>query len=299
MDPDDERRWGGNHRNVQIEPQVLVAGPGDRHIRRYFQHLTRLSAAFAWTADVSMFLLGGSLKRRERLSARLGDILSNLYLASAALKRYEDDGRPAEDLPLMHWSVRDALARTEEAFYGLIANMPNRFVAGVLLRAIIFPFAFPLGREFSAPRDRLGSQVVGLLLEPGPARTRLTAGVYIPRDPEEPVAVLEAALRAVIAAEPIGAKIRQARAAGTIVSSFAEPMVEEACAKGVITQPEKEAMELAKVLRRRVIMVDDFPKDLGKTEIHQTTQPVTFEALRGRTSWPELESRDHGPSPAP
>jgi acyl-CoA dehydrogenase len=277
----------------------LVAVPGDRHTRRYYQHLTRLSAAFAWTADVSMFLLGGALKRRERLSARLGDILSNLYLATAALKRYEDDGRPAEDLPLMHWSVRDALARTEEAFYGLIANMPNRFVAGVLLRAIIFPFAFPLGREFSPPRDRLGSQVVGLLLEPGPARTRLTAGVYIPRDRDEPVAVLEAALRAVIAAEPIGAKIRQARAEGTIVSGFADPIVEEASAKGVITHAEKQSMELARTLRRRVIMVDDFPKDLGKTEIHQTTRPVTFEALRGRTSWPELESRDHGPSPAP
>ena len=168
----------------------------------------------------------------------------------------------------MHWSVRDALARTEEAFYGLIANLPNRFVAGAL-RAIIFPFAFPLGREFSPPRDRLGSQVVGLLLAPGPARSRLTAGVYIPKDPDEPVAVLEAALRAVIAAEPIGAKIRQARERGVIASGFADPMV------------------------------DDFPKDLGKTEIHQTTQPVTFEALRGRTAWPELESREHGPSPAP
>ncbi|MGH7908633.1 MAG: acyl-CoA dehydrogenase domain-containing protein, partial [Thermodesulfobacteriota bacterium] len=231
--------------------------------------------AFAWTADVSMFLLGGSLKR------------------------YEDDGRPAEDLPLLHWSVRDALARTEEAFYGLIANLPNRFVAGVMLRAVIFPFAFPLGREFSPPRDRLGSQVVGLLLAPGPARERLTAGVYLPRDPDEPVAVLEAALRAVIAAEPIGAKIRQARERGVIASGFADPMVDEACAKGVITQAEKEAMKRARELRRRVIMVDDFPKDLGRTEIHQTTQPVTFEALRGRTSWPELERRDHDPSPAP
>jgi acyl-CoA dehydrogenase len=276
----------------------FVRVPGDRHSKRYYQQLTRLSAAFAWTADVSMFLLGGSLKRRERLSARLGDILSNLYLASAALKCFEDDGRPAEDLPLLHWSLQDALARTEEAFYGLFANLPNRLVAWAL-RGVIFPFIYPYGREFDPPRDRLGSQVVGLLLAPGPARERLTAGVYIPKDPDEPVAVLEAALRAVIAAEPIGAKIRQARERGMISSSFADPIVDEACAKGVITQAEKEAMERAKMLRRRVIMVDDFPKDLGKTEIHQTTQPVTFEALRGRTSWPELESRDHGPSPAP
>jgi acyl-CoA dehydrogenase len=276
----------------------FVSAPGDRHTRRYYQQLTRLSAAFAWTADVSMFLLGGSLKRRERLSARLGDILSNLYLACAALKCYEDDGRPAEDLPLVHWSVQDALARTEEAFYGLFANLPSRLIAWGL-RGVIFPFIYPYGREFEPPSDRLGSQVVALLLAPGPARERLTAGIFIPKDLDEPVAVLEAALRAVIAAEPIGAKIRKARESGAIGASFADQIVEEAVAKGVITQGEKAAMDLAKQLRRRCIMVDDFPKDLGKTEIHQTTQPVTFEALRGRTSWPEMEKRGHQLNPAP
>ena len=147
--------------------------------------------------------------------------------------------------------------------------------------------------------DEAWEQLTVIGLSPGAARDRLTAGTYIPRDPEEPVAVLEAALRAVIAAESIGARIREARSRGVITSTFADPMVDEAAAKGVITQAEKETMERAKLLRRRVIMVDDFPKDLGKTEIHQTTQPVTFEALRGRTSWPELETRDHEPSPAP
>ncbi|MBI3044606.1 MAG: acyl-CoA dehydrogenase [Betaproteobacteria bacterium] len=274
----------------------FVSAPGDRHTRRYYQQLTRLSAAFAWTADLSMFLLGGSLKRRERLSARLGDILSLLYLASAALKRYEDEGRPVEDLPLLHWSVQDALARIEDAFYGLFANLPNRVIAWAM-RGIIFPFVYPYGREFEPPRDRLGHQVVSLLLQPGPARERLTAGVYLPKDPNEPVAALEAGLRAVIAAEPIGARIREARERGTISARFAEQMVDEAVAKGVITPQEKAAMERAKVLRRQVIMVDDFPRDLGKTEIYQTTQPVTFEELRGRTSWPEMDKRGHQPNP--
>jgi acyl-CoA dehydrogenase len=268
----------------------FTGAPGDRHTRRYYQQLTRLSAAFAWTADVSMFLLGGALKRRERLSARLGDILSHLYLASAALKRYEDDGRPAEDLPLLHWGIQDALARTEDAFYGLFANLPNRFIAWGL-RGVIFPFVYPYGREFEPPRDRLGHQVVGLLLAPGPARDRLTAGVFIPSDPDEPVAALEAGLRAVIAAEPVGAKIRKAREQGRILSPIADRMVEEALSCGIITHDEKAAMDLARRLRRQVIMVDDFPMDLGKSEIHQTTQPVTFEALRGRTSWPEVERR--------
>ena len=89
----------------------FVDAPGRPAHQRYYQQLTRLSAAFAWTADISMFVLGGSLKRRERLSARLGDILSQLYLASAALKRYEDDGRPTDELPLVHWALHDALAR--------------------------------------------------------------------------------------------------------------------------------------------------------------------------------------------
>ncbi|HXF65888.1 MAG TPA: acyl-CoA dehydrogenase [Burkholderiales bacterium] len=275
----------------------LARAPGDRHTRRYYQQLTRLSAAFAWAADVSMFLLGGSLKRRERLSARLGDILSNLYLASAALKRYEDDGRPAEDLPLVRWGVEDALARIEEAFYGLFANLPNRWVAWVM-RGVVFPIVYPYGREFAPPRDRLGHEVAGLLLEPGPARARLTAGMYLPADPQEPIAVLEAALRAVIAAEPVGAKIRKARERGEITASFADQMVEEAAAKGVITQEERAAMQRAKILRRRAIMVDDFPKDLGRTEIYQSTQPVTFEELRGRTAWPEIEGRGHQPNPA-
>jgi acyl-CoA dehydrogenase len=136
------------------------------------------------------------------------------------------------------------------------------------------------GRKFPPPRDWLGAQVVGLLLAPGPARERLTRGVFIPTAEHEPVATLEAALRAVIAAEPAGAKIRKARDNGRISGRYAEDMVEEACAKGVITQEEKTAMERAKTLRRRAIMVDDFPKDLGPTEIYQTTEPVTFEALR-------------------
>jgi len=244
-----------------------------------------------------MFLLGGALKRRERLSARLGDILSHLYLASAALKRYEDAGRPPEDLPLLHWAIRDALARTEDAFYGLFANLPSRLIAWGL-RGVIFPFVYPYGREFEYPRDRLGHEVVGALLQPGPARERLTAGVYIPQDPDEPIAALEAGLRAVIAAEPVGAKIRKAREQGKILSAIADRMVEEALSQGIITHEEKAAMDLARRLRRQVIMVDDFPRDLAKSELHQTTQPVTFEALRGRTSWPEMEQRGgHRPNP--
>ncbi len=255
---------------------VFVRAPGDAHTHRYYQILTRLSSGFALMSDAAMFVLGGSLKRRERLSARLGDVLSWLYLASAVLKRYEDSGRPADDLPLVHWAMRDALHKIQQAFHGLLDNLPNRFIAAVL-RLVIFAY----GREFDPPRDRLGRAVAQTLLEPGPARERLTAGVYVPKNEDEPVGALEAALRAVIAAEPVEIKMRAAVKAGVISSRFGDELAEEAVSKGVITPAESAILDHARELRRKVIMVDDFPRDLGKSEIFQTTQPVTFEALRG------------------
>lgn len=257
----------------------LVLAPGDRHMRRYFQKITRLSAAFALMVDIAMLTLGGALKRRERLSARLGDIVSYLYLACAALKRYEDSGRPQDDLPLLHWSVQDALNRAEEAFFGLFANLPNRF-SGRVIKWLLFPY----GRQFPPPSDGLGHQLVGLLLEPSRARERLAAGVFVPEGERDPIAVLESALRAVIAAEPIGAKIRAARENGVIKGRFPGEIIAEALTAGVITAEDEAILERARVLRRKAIMVDDFPQDLGRTEIHQTTQAVTFEALHGRIS---------------
>ena len=255
---------------------VFVAAPGDAHTHRYYQQLTRLSSAFALMSDAAMFVLGGSLKRRERLSARLGDVLSWLYLASAVLKRYEDSGRPADDLPLLHWAMQDALHKIEQAFHGLFDNLPNRFVAGAM-RYVIFAY----GREFDPPRDQLGHAVVQTLLAPGPARDRLTAGVFIPKTEDEPVGALEAALRAVVAAEAVEAKIRGAAKAGTIGGRFADDLAQQAVMHGVITEAESGMLDRAHALRRKVIMVDDFPRDLGKSEIFQTTQAVTFEALRG------------------
>ena len=253
----------------------LVLTPGDRDTRRYYQQLTRLSSAFAWASDISMFVLGGSLKRRERLSARLGDILSQLYLASTVLKRYEDDGRPQEDLPLLHWAMQDALNRTQDAFYGLFENLPNRLVAWGL-RASIFPW----GRVFNAPADKLGGKVVSLLMTPGPSRDRLTRGMCIPADENDAVTVIDAALLAVIAAEPVEAKIRAGVRAGTIRGEFSDMQAADALAKGMITQSEADLVTRAKALRRKAIMVDDFPKDFGRSELFQTTQPVSFEALQ-------------------
>src|SRR5690606_35014832 len=176
----------------------------------YYRQLGRMSAAFALLADVAMGTLGGELKRREKLSARLGDILSLLYLASATLKRYEAEGRHAQDAPLMHWALQDCLHRMQEAFAGVLANFPSRPLAFVLERLVVFP----LGRPYAPPSDRLGHAVAQCLLAPSPTRDRLTAEVFLPEDVEEPLGALEAALQATIAAEPVEAKLKAALRGG-------------------------------------------------------------------------------------
>jgi acyl-CoA dehydrogenase len=248
----------------------FVAAPGEPALRRYYQQLTRFSSAFAYATDVAMLQLGGALKRRERLSARLGDVVSQLYLASCVLKRFEDDGRPPEDLPLVHWSLQDALARTEEAFYGLFQNLPGRLMP-TLLRLTVFPW----GRAFKPPPDRLGHAVANLVLASGRTRERLTSGMFISAEENDPLAILEQALVAAEDAEPLERKIRAARRAGNLSAGPVRHDVEIAAALGIIGKAEAQVVERARALRRKAIMVDDFPKDLRKTEIYQTTQPVT------------------------
>ena len=217
--------------------------------------------------------------RRERLSARLGDILSWLYLASTVLKRYEDSGRPDGDLPFVRWAMQDALYKIQQAFYGLFENLPGRLVA-VALRHVIFSY----GREFEPPSDRLGQAVVAALLEPCAARERVTAGIFIPKNESEAVGTLEAALRAVIAAEAVEAKMRAGVKAGTLTARGVDSLAAQAVAAKLITGDEAAILARAQALRRKVIMVDDFPLDLGKSEIFQTTQAVTFETLQHRRS---------------
>ncbi|SEL29667.1 acyl-CoA dehydrogenase [Nitrosovibrio tenuis] len=247
----------------------LASAPGSvgPETQRYYSQLTRFSAAFAFLADISMLVLGGSLKRKERLSARLGDILSMLYLCSAALKRFKDDGRPVADAPLLHWSIQDALYRMQEAFDGLLDNFPVRAALRGLLRFLIFP----LGKPFSPPSDEIGHNVATLMLTPGEARDRLTAGIYMPASPDEPLNVLEQALQCAMVSETVEAKLRAAVKTGQI-NAQADDKIAEALKQRVITNGELELMGKMKSLRRRVIMVDDFPSDFGSAS--DRTQPA-------------------------
>ena len=171
---------------------AAVPDAGAPALAPYYRALTRLSTAFAVMTDMSMFVLGGELKRRERLSARLGDVLAQLYLASSVLKRYEDDGRPEADLPYVHWSLQDALVKAQQGLTGVLDNFPARALA-VLLRTLLFPFGLP----HRPPSDELGSEVALALQTPGADRERLLADGYVANDGShggDPVACAERAL---------------------------------------------------------------------------------------------------------
>jgi len=248
--------------------------------RRYYQQLTRFSAALAFLTDVSMGVLGGSLKRKEKLSARLGDVLSFLYLCSAALKRYEDEGRQRADAPLMHWAIWDAMFKAQAAIEGVISNFPNRLVAGVM-RLLVFP----LGRPYVVPSDALGHSVARLMIEPSATRDRLTAGMYLGSAGSDGVNLIDRALAATLAAEPVEAKIRAALRARAIddklpAGAHNDVLVARAQAAGVITADEAQALRDTRELTARVIRVDDFAADLGVSE----RRPLVDAAGTARTS---------------
>ena len=246
--------------------------------RRYYQQLTRFSAALAFLADVSMGSLGGALKRKEKLSARLGDILSLMYLCSATLKRYENEGRQEADAPLMHWAMWDAMFKAQTAFEGVISNFPNRVIAAVMRRIV-----FPLGRPYFVPSDTLGHEVAKLLLAPSATRDRLTSDMYAPTTGDHPVAQIELALAATLLAEPIEARIRAAAREGKFDAKVPpggglDAVVARAQAAGVVTAAEAAAVIGARDLTARVIRVDDFPQDLGLSDMqapnHDGTTPA-------------------------
>jgi acyl-CoA dehydrogenase len=233
----------------------LLTVPGGP-ARRLLQTASRLSAAFVLAADLSMIIIGSGLKRREKLSGRLADILANLYLVSAAIKQFEDHGRPADELPLLEWACANSFHAIQHAFEGIFANFPNR-PAALLLRLL----AFPLGLSDTGPDDRLGQRVAALLLAPSAVRDRLTAGIYTPTGLDEPLGRLDDALAKVIAAEAVERKVRDALKGGRIAAGSDGEVLQAALQAGVITGGEADIVALAQSARREVIRVDDFPAD--------------------------------------
>ncbi len=231
----------------------FAAVPSDRKTGKYYRKLTRYSAALAFASDIAMLTLGGKLKHKERISGRLGDVLSHLYICSAMLKRFEMQGRPAADQPILAWAFHDAVYKMQTALANVVDNFPGRAFR-VLLAVIIFP----LGRLEKQPGDRLGHKVAQLLLSPSATRDRLTSGIFISKSAQNPIGLLELALPRVIAAEPLERRILKAQSAGKLDTGNRPNQLGEAVRKSVITEAEAEELRQVREMVAEIIAVDEF-----------------------------------------
>ncbi|MDX1298622.1 MAG: acyl-CoA dehydrogenase [Pseudomonas sp.] len=232
--------------------------PGDDLSRPYFRALNRLAASFALLADTSMMILGGELKRRERLSARLGDVLSYLYLASAALKRYHDLGYPEHSQPMLRWAMEESLSKAEQALEELLANFPNKLL-GCALRVLVLP----LGRRHKGPSDELDAQLAAIIGRNSgdPALEELLEGCYRPQAEQDPVGALQYAMNVLQDAQPLQKKLYNAVKAGDVQQTPGQSQIDAALAAGVLNADEAHSLQQAETARRVVIDVDDFAKE--------------------------------------
>jgi acyl-CoA dehydrogenase len=221
-------------------------------LKRYYQLLTRFSAALAFVSDVTTLLLGAKIKRRESLSARLGDVLSLLYMGSAALKYYEDESLP-EELPLVKWTCKDLLYRIQTQLDGLISNLPN-IVVRFFMRIIVFP----RGKNLQPPSDALTCEVATLITRPGVVRNRFMDGVYMTPNGNNPLADLEDLLPQIMLVAPIEKEISKAYRKGLISGKSLEEQAKSAVSAGLISTEECELLLRVDQLRMKIIHVDEF-----------------------------------------
>lgn len=235
--------------------------------RRFYQHINKFSAQFAFATDMAMLSLGGYLKQKEHLSARLGDVLSALYMASMVLKHHENQGRPEADLPLVEWSCRTLLYEAQEQLHGFLRNFPIRWLAA-LMRLVIFP----RGRTYFAPSDRLGRAIVEQLMVPSEARERLSSGIYQTIEPGNAIGLLQEAMTLAIAAEPLEKKIRVEGVKTGRISALDLPgQIEQALTLGLINDSEAELLRNYDRKVMNIVNVDDFASEELAAGLHPAT----------------------------
>jgi acyl-CoA dehydrogenase len=227
---------------------------------RFYQHINRFSASFAFAADVAMLSLGGYLKKKENLSARLGDVLSMMYLASMVLKHHENNGRPEADQPIVEWACRKLLYNAQEQLHTFLRNFPVRWLAAVMRF-----FIFPRGQTYHAPSDRLGRQVAELMLANTETRDRLTHFVHRTVEPGNPLGLLHEAMVLSTQAEPIEKKIRvEGVKTGRVTALDLPGQIQQALAAGIVTDTEAALLREYDRKVMDLVHVDDFEQhELG------------------------------------
>jgi acyl-CoA dehydrogenase len=237
------------------------APPNAGGTARWWRQLARASRSFALVADLTVALLGGGLKVKQKITGRMADALAELYLLSSMLKRYDDDGRPQEDLKLVDYCARNCLYRFDQALLGVLRNFPARSAAWAMA-----PLVFPLGARRRPATDRDGKAIVRAALAPGAFRDRLTRDIFVSDDPGDRAGLLDYTLARVVACETAEKKLEQAVRKGEVKRVHGSDWIAEAERKGVLT--ESEALDLAELrdLVARVIGVDDFAaEDLARS----------------------------------
>jgi len=245
----------------------IVKAPVQGPTARYYEHINRFSASFAFATDVAMLSLGGYLKKKESLSARLGDVLSCMYLASMVLKHYDNQGRPEADLPLVEYACRTLLYRAQEQLHSFLRNFPVGWLAAVMRLAI-----FPRGLTYFAPSDRLGRKVAELVTNPTESRERLCDGIYKTLEPTNHLGLVQEAMVLAVAAEPLLKRIRvEGVKTGRVTALDLPSQIGQAEAVGILSAAE--ATQLREYDRKvmEIVHVDDFePEEL---EAGQVTPP--------------------------
>jgi acyl-CoA dehydrogenase len=241
----------------------FASTPVQHEMARWYRALSRYSQSFALVGDWTVAFLGGDLKRKQLLSGRLADILGDLYLLSATLKRYEDEGRRREDGPIVDAVARELIVDMQRRFGEVFDNFPNAVLAG-LMRVLVFPF----GRHATPARDRETYAMARAVMKPGAFRDRLTGGAYVSTDPRDVTGVLEDALVKVTRAEDIEAKFIRAIKKGQIERRLDRDAITDAVDSGVLTEAEASVLRLADQATDRVIRVDDFdPEELAARQL--------------------------------
>ncbi|RUT33079.1 acyl-CoA dehydrogenase [Arsenicitalea aurantiaca] len=234
----------------------FASTPVDHEMAHWYRQLARYSQSFALVGDWTVAFLGGDLKRKQRLSGRMADILSELYLLSATLKRYEDEGRIEEDRIIVEAVAADAIKSIEDNFAAVFANFPNRvlaFLMGLLV--------FPLGRHARPASDKANYRLARAVLRPGGFRDRLTDGVYVSTDPKDVTGVLEDAFLKVTRAEEIEAKFVRVLKKGVIHRRLDRDAISDAVTANILTPEEASILRQADEATDRAIRVDDFEFD--------------------------------------
>lgn len=244
--------------------------PRKDETKRYYQQMNRYSANLALLADMSMATLGGDLKRKERISARLGDVLSHLYLGSATLKRYGDEGYQKADLPLVDWAMQDALYQSEQALVDFFNNFPHQKISKPL-RVLLFPF----GPRRTKPHDGLDHEVAHILQTPSDTRRRLGRNQFLEPSQHNAAGKIEKALIDILAAEPIYEKIGL-ETGKSLPFIFLDQLADFGLLEGVINEEEAATLRLAEIQRIETISVDDFsPQELsGAKNITQQIKSI-------------------------